>query len=119
MAGSFTLGGMAVGMLSGSKIIGPITILGTNAECSIVTVVLGSGDNVIPVPATATGFIFVPGAGMAGIRFRDHAGSGDLGSYVAPLNAFEWSFDPANLPSNIYFNVGTPATGVVSELTFI
>ena len=117
MAGSFTLGGMAVGMLSGSKIIGPITILGTNQECSIVTVVLGSGDNTIPVPATATGFIFVPGAGMAAIKFRSAFADGV--SYVSPLNAFEWSFDPANLPSNIYFNVGTPATGVVSEITFI
>jgi hypothetical protein len=117
MSGTINVGGMAIGMLSGSKIIGPVTILGSIPECSIVTVVLGSGDNTIPVPANAVAFMFVPGAGLAGIKYRSLFG--DTGSYISPLNATVISFDAANIPSNIYLNVATPASGVVSEITFI
>ena len=117
MAGTLNIGGMAVGMLTGSKIIGPVTILGSIPECPITTIVLASGDNTIAVPTGATAFMFVPGAGIAGVKYRVQFA--DVGSYISPVNATLISFDPTNLPANIYFNVATPASGVVSEITFI
>jgi hypothetical protein len=117
MPGSITIGGMAAGMLTGAKQIGPLTIIGSITECPIATPILVTGDNAIPVPAGATAFVFQPCSGLIGVKYRVTFG-GD-GDYLSPLNPSVISFDPANTPTSFYLNVGTAVSGTFSEINFI
>lgn len=117
MSGTITIGGMATGMLTGSKVIGPSTILGSIAECAITTVILVGGDNVIPVPTGAYAFMFQPCSGLANITYRTV--EDDEGSFISPMNPTVIAFDQANTPTEFYLNVGTAVAGTFSEITFI
>ncbi|MGP8180856.1 MAG: hypothetical protein ACLP1E_08775 [Acidimicrobiales bacterium] len=117
MSGTINIGGLAQGMLSGSKIIGPLTILGSNAECPILALTLAAGDNTIAVPTGTVAVVIVPGAGVAGVKYRTVFA--DSGTYISPTNPTVIAFDAANTPTSFYLNVASPGTGITSEITFI
>ena len=50
MAGTLTVTGMAAGLQSGEKIIGPITATGSSTIGTIIDTALSSGDNTITIP---------------------------------------------------------------------
>jgi len=115
MAGTITIGGAAQGLTSGSKTIGPLTILGAATLGEVHDQALTSGDNTITVPATATAVIIVPpSSGTVTIKLKGAAG--DTGIFVSEKYPIVLPFDPAHQPSTFILNVGGSVT---VELTFI
>ena len=53
MAGTLTVSGMSAGLLTGEKIIGPLTITGNAAIGTIIDAALATGDNSFIVPTGA------------------------------------------------------------------
>jgi hypothetical protein len=98
MSGTLTTSGMAAGLLSGQKTIGPQTMVGINPVGTITDITLASGDNTIAVPAgaeTATAVLIVfPTTNAAELKIRTNLNSADgglpvglLGYMVFPLYA--------------------------------
>lgn len=115
MAGTITIAGAAEGLTSGSKTIGPLTIVGTAVVGQISDVALVSGDNTITVPATATACVIVPPtSGTVALKLK--GAGGDTGLFVSPKNPTEIPFDPANMPASFILNA---ASTVTVEITFI
>jgi hypothetical protein len=94
MAGSLTIGGLMAGMLTGEKVIGPITIAGKIIVGSITDVELAAGDNTVAVPKEATAaliaFPFASSPPEVKIRTSKNAGDAGLptaatGFFVVPL----------------------------------
>jgi len=115
MAGTVTIGGAAEGLTSGSKTIGPLTIVGAAIVGEVDDVVLVVGDNTVVVPATATAVVIVPPASYGG-SLTVRTVNGDTGIYVSPKYPCVVPFDPAHLPSSLILHAS--ATGT-AELTFI
>ena len=115
MAGTITIGGAAEGLTSGSKTIGPLTILGSATLGEVHDQALTSGDNTITVPATATAAIIVPpSSGTVTIKLKGAAG--DTGLFLSEKYPIVLPFDPAHLPATFILNAGGTVT---VELTFI
>jgi len=89
MSGTLTVTGLATGLLSGEKVIGPITMSGTATVGEVRDLVLAPGDNTIPVPAGATAAVVVLAA-TSGITFslRTNLNSTDAGLPFGPTG---WS----------------------------
>jgi hypothetical protein len=117
VAGSLTLTGMAAGLASGQKVIGPSTMTGSSIVGTITDIVLGTGDNTFAVPAGASAVaIFLPAANVAVIKVRTDLNSGDTGLSVNPGGP--WLVWPlAAGTTSVTVNAG--AGGASVELTFI
>lgn len=120
MPGSVTTAGSVTGGLTGSTVIGPLSIIGTLASAMDFPVILATGDNTIAVPAGATAFVFQPCGGLATVTFRFAGVPSQYGNQISPINPLgPVSFDPLNIPASIIFNVGTASSGTFSVITFI
>ena len=117
MAGTITIGGMAAGLTSGEKVIGPLSIPGTAVIGQVSDFTLASGDTTVPVPSGAVAFVFVPPVNFSGsIKYRSTYA--DIGSYISPANPSVISFDAVNTPTNLYFHASTSSSSF-AEITFI
>jgi hypothetical protein len=114
MAGSLTVGGLATGLPTGQKQIGPLTMQGSALIGTTLDVTLATGDNTLAVPANAAAVVLaVPSNNTATLKVRTNADSGGLslglsGFLVVPL--------PAGATSVI---VNASAGGTQVEATFI
>jgi hypothetical protein len=92
MAGTLTVTGMSAGLTSGYKVIGPITITGSNPVGEIIDVTLASGDNTFMVPAGATAVLLALGSASAvTVKVRTNLNSGDMGLSIAPFGGTGWA----------------------------
>lgn len=117
MAGSFTLTGMAAGLLSGQKIIGPNTMTGGEIVGQISDATLATGDNTFSVPTGAVAVaVFLPAANTTEITVRTNLNASDGGLPVGPAGPwFVFPFFPGT--TSVILNAA--AGGAVVELTFI
>ena len=117
MAGSFTLSGLAAGLESGQKTIGPNTITGGAIIGQITDATLVSGDNTFSVPTSAIAVaIFIPASNTAALNLRTSGNLFDTGIPVNPTGP--WMVLPLVAgTSSIVLHAST--AGATVELTFI
>lgn len=84
MAGRLTVTGVAQGLLSGSKVIGPVAIAGTAVIGTILDAALIVGDTTLAVPTGAVACLIVLPTSTAAIKVRTNLNSGDTGLPIAP-----------------------------------
>lgn len=85
MAGTLTVGGLAAGLLTGEKVIGPITDTGAAVIGQVTDMSLASGDNTISVPVGATHVLIVlPATNALELKIRTNLNSGDAGMPLGP-----------------------------------
>lgn len=89
MAGQFTVSGLAAGLGTGQKIIGPNTITGANLIGEIRDVALASGDNTITVPTGATAVWIVPSStNTFALKVRTNLDNADTGLPISASDPF-------------------------------
>jgi hypothetical protein len=117
MPGTFKLTGMASGLESGQKFIGPNTMEGGATIGQISDATLATGDNLFPVPTGSVAVaVFLPFTATATVNLRTNLNPLDAG---VPINASgPWFVFPlATGTTEIILNVSSG--GAVVELTFI
>lgn len=115
MAGTLTVTGLATGLLSGEKVIGPITMSGQATVGEIRDVNLTAGDNTIPIPAGATAAVVVvqPTSGIT-FTLRTNLNSTDAGLPFGPTG---WSV--LSLASGITSLILNASAQASVEVSFI
>ena len=118
MAGTFTVTGMAAGLQSGQKTIGPLSAIGTSVVGTIVDLALSSGDNTVSIPTGAVAALIVfPSSTSATVKVRTNLDS----SYGITLGNFSyvpWAmFGFSSSATSIILN-SSATTGTI-EVTFI
>jgi hypothetical protein len=117
VAGQLTVTGLAAGLASGQKTIGPNTMTGTSVVGQISDVVLTTGDNTFVVPTGAVAVaVFVAVTNTSAIKIRTNLNSADAGLPINP--AGPWVVFPlATGTTSVILNI--VAGGAGAELTFI
>lgn len=107
MPGTLTITGMAAGLPSGQKTIGPVTMTGSAVVGQMVDATLQEGDNTFNLPAgyTCTAVAIFLGAGgvTATVKVRTNLDSSDAGLQVAPCSG----------PNFMAFPLPTGTTSVI------
>ena len=117
MAGQFTIAGMATGLDSGEKIVGPDTMTGSNVVGQIEDVTLATGDNIVMVPAGATKVAgFFPATATGTVNLRTNLNLLDTGF---PLNASGPWFVVPLVTGTTELILAVTSGGASVELTFI
>ncbi len=95
----------AGGVQSGSKAIGPVSIVGANQVDQITELTLLLGDNAIAVPQNpaATGVVVQLPSGNAQAIALKGAGA-DIGIRINKTGTIVLHFDPTALPASIILN---------------
>ncbi len=122
--GTLTIMGSSSGLASGQKVIGPLTITGSNSVGSIIDANLASGDNTFAVPsfppaAQATAVLICLGnAPAVTVKVRTNLNTGDGGLEIAPYSGLGFAVFPlvAGTTSLILNSSGSLA-GI--ELSFV
>jgi hypothetical protein len=115
MAGTLTITGLATGMASGEKIIGPLTLTGSATIGTVTDLALAVGDNATPVPAAAAAVLIVlTAANTAAVRVRTSANASDTG---LPLGTSGWAVIP--LPAGVTTLTLTASSAGSAEMSFI
>jgi|SRR5581483_3820926 len=117
MAGTLTVSGMVLDLISGEKVIGPETVTGTATIGQIDDLTLPAGDTTVSVPfgATYVLLVFAP-ANSVQIKVRTNLNASDVGLLAGPAG---WMVFP--LPAgttSLILNAGTGG-GAVLEASFI
>jgi hypothetical protein len=117
MAGSLTISGLAAGLVSGQKIIGPNTMVGSATVGQVTDYTLTTGDNTFTVPTGAYAVaVFLPSTNSSAITVRTNLDSGDTGLAVNPVGPwFVWPFASGTTSLILHAAAG----GAVIELSFI
>jgi len=116
MAGTLTLSGLAAGLLTGEKVIGPLTDTGTAVVGQIQDLTLASGDNTLTVPTGATHIaIQLPATNSLTLKIRTNLNSSDGGMPIGPTGFVKLPL-PSGTTSVI---VNANGTGGAIEATFI
>jgi hypothetical protein len=117
VAGSFTIGGNASGLLSGSKTLAPNTMYGGAPVGTILDATLATGDNTFAVPSTAVAVaVFIQTTNVAAIKIRTNLNSADAGLPVNP--AGPWAAFPLySGTTSVILNAASG--GALVELNFI
>lgn len=117
MAGQLTISGLAAGLASGSKIIGPNTATGGAIVAAIVDVPLVTGDNTVAVPNSAVFFaLFIPTTNTSNLFIRTNLDNTDTGFPIAPAGPWMASSIASGVTSLI---IHATAGGATVEFTFI
>lgn len=95
MPGTLTVTGMSAGLTSGYKVIGPITMTGSNTVGEITDTTLVSGDNTFTVPAGATAVLLALGQSSAvTLTVRTNLNAADAGLPMGPFGGTQWAVFP-------------------------
>ena len=110
---------MAAGLVSGEKLIGPVTTTGSNLIGQIDDATLVAGDNTFAVPSGAIKVaIFLNSAPSVTVKIRTNLNSTDGGLEIAPVSGTPWfAMDLVTGVTSIILNSSGSLPGV--ELTFI
>lgn len=122
MAGTLTIAGMAAGLTSGQKTIGPVTMIGASTVGQMFDATLEPGDNTFNLPAgytfTAVAIFLGTGGVAATVKVRTNLDATDGGLRVAPCSGPNFAAFP--LPTgttSVILNVSATVNNV--ELSFI
>ena len=120
--GTLTVMGSSSGLASGQKVIGPVTMTGTNTVGTIVDANLSSGDNTFAVPSFPPSgqpyavLITLGSAPNVTVKVRTNLNSGDGGLEIAPYSGLGWTVFP--LPAGtteLILNSSGSLTGIDSS----
>lgn len=116
MAGTLTITGLAAGLLSGEKVIGPLTLTGSAVVGTILDEPLAAGDNTIAVPSGATAALVVlPSGNTSALKLRTSANPADTG---VPFGPTGWLVLPiASGVSSLIINAASQVASI--EVSFI
>ena len=120
MAGTFTVAGLASGLATGSKLMGPLTITGTAVVGETLDLNLSSGDTTVTIPPNAVAaWIVPPSTNTQALKVRTSANSGDAGLPISATDPFgPYSFRAVSpAPTTLIVNAAGTVTGV--EIVFI
>ena len=119
MGGTLTVTGMSAGLLTGEKVIGPITITGNSAIGTIIDAALSSGDNSFAVPTGAVAVLINLGLGPTPtVKVRTNLNTGDGGLEIAPFASIGWAVFPlVSGTTTLILNASGALSAV--ELSFI
>jgi len=112
MSGTLTVTGLATGLLSGEKVIGPITMSGSATVGEIRDLALAAGDNTIPVPAGASAVVVVVAPTSGTISLRTNLNSTDAGLPFGPTGWLAIAL--ASGTTSLILNASAPASVEVS-----
>ena len=116
MAGTLTINGLAAGLVTGEKIIGPITDSGSAVVGQITDLTLSSGDNTVTVPTGATHVLIVVGStNTVQLKLRTNLNSGDGGTPFGPTGFVKWPLYTGT--TSLIINAASG--GATIELSFI
>jgi hypothetical protein len=120
MAGTLTIGGLAAGLASGYKAIGPITMTGTAVVGQVTDASLSSGDNAFTVPSNAYAVAIFLGANAvsATVKASTNLNSGDGGIELAPTTGAVFAVLPLPVGTTT-LTLNSNATVANIELSFI
>lgn len=116
MAGTLTVTGLAAGLLSGEKVIGPLTLTGSALIGTILDEPLAVGDNTLAVPEGAAACLIVlPSANTSVLRLRTSTNPADTG---VPFGPSGWLVLPiASGVTSLIINTASQVAGI--EVSFI
>lgn len=119
MAGTLTVTGMSAGLLTGQKVMGPMTTTGNTAIGGIIDSALTTGDNTFAVPSGSVKVLINLGyACPASVLLRSNLNSGDAGYPIAPYASVGWSsFDLVAGTTELILHASVSVTAI--ELSFI
>lgn len=116
MAGTLTISGMAAGLLTGQKTIGPITMTGNQVIGQITDLTLAAGDNTIQVPSGATAVLIELGAtNTSELKLRTNLDNTDGGAPFGPTGFVVWPLYTGT--TSLIINAAS--SGGTIELSFI
>ena len=93
MAGTLTISGLAAGLPSGIKTIGPQTMTGAAVIDDTIQVALSSGDNTISLPSGVTvtaAYIVLPSTNTVQLKLRTNLDNADGGVPFGPTGFVVW-----------------------------
>lgn len=122
MPGTLTLTGMAAGLPSGQKTIGPVTMQGSSTIGQIIDATLQAGDNTFSLPEgytfTAVAIFLGPGGTAATVKVRTNLNSSDAGLHIAPCGGPNFAAVPLPVgTTTLILNASATVNNV--ELNFI
>lgn len=117
MAGTFTITGLAAGLASGSKTIGPNTMTGSAVVGTVIDATLSTGDNTFAVPTSASACtIFISTTNTAVLKIRTNLDAIDGGLPINPAGPWiSWPLAPGT--TSVIVNAASGGASV--ELTII
>lgn len=117
--GTLTVSGASAGLMTGQKVIGPITTTGANTIGTIIDSALNTGDNTFTVPTGATKVLIDLGSAPAvTVKVRTNLNSGDAGLPIAPYSSIGWtSFDLVAGVTSLVLNAASSIAAI--ELSFV
>jgi hypothetical protein len=120
--GALTITGMAAGLPSGQKTIGPVTMIGSSTVGQVNDATLEPGDNTFTLPVgytfTAVAIFLGTGGVSATVKIRTNLDAADAGLQIAPCGGPNFAAFP--LPSgttSVILHVSATVNNV--ELSFI
>jgi hypothetical protein len=119
VAGTLTVTGMSAGLLTGQKVMGPMTMVGNTAIGGIIDAALVEGNNDFLVPAGAVGLLINLGMACAAtVLLRSNLNSGDAGFPIGPYPNVGWTALPlVTGTTEIILNASVAVSAI--ELSFI
>jgi hypothetical protein len=115
MAGTLTISGLSTGLLTGEKVIGPLTMTGAATIGEIEDISLIAGDTTIPVPTGAVAYLVgFPSSNTSVVKLRSSLNAADAG---LPLGPTGFAVLPL-APGTTSIVVNAPAV-VAIEISFI
>jgi len=112
MSGTLTVTGLATGLLSGEKVIGPITMSGSATIGEVRDLNFTAGDNTIPVPAGATAVVVVMQPTSGTFSLRTNLNTSDAGLPFGPTGWLVISL--ASGTTSLIINASSSAAAEVS-----
>lgn len=116
---TISVNGSIVGMPTGSKVIGPLTISSSAPNGQVQELVLASGANTVTIPTlpAPTGCVIqLPATNTNVVTLKGV--TGDTGIAIGKTTVTVLNWDPLALPASFVLNSAGAQTPLVTEITF-
>ncbi len=111
--------GSIIGTLTGTRVLGPITLSSAAANGQVQQIVLQSGANTITVPTTPAPngcIIVLPATNTAVTTLKGV--SGDTGIAIGKTTTAVLNWDPTAVPASFVLSSAATQTGLITEIAF-
>ncbi len=111
--------GSIIGTLTGTRVLGPITLSSATANGQVQQLVLQAGANTITVPTTPapSGCIIVLPATNTSVTTLKGV-TGDTGVAIGKTTTQVLNWDATAVPASFVLNSVSTQTGLITEITF-
>jgi hypothetical protein len=118
-AASIKIEGSITGTLSGTRVVGPITLTSATANGQVQQIVLQAGANTITVPTTPapSGCIIILPATNTSVTTLKGI-SGDTGIAIGKVTTQVLHWDATAVPASFVLSSVSTQTGLITEIIF-